>query len=236
MYMRKLILLFAVLVSGLFLTSCLEAGDSNLAGSGQLFYITQSEGTQIAHNGGFAMTSNEIKMQEPERWYLITWSWTTANGMLSSTVHNAITTDIEQIPYGLYLYEEAPEGSSTPINSFGMISGLPITGGFGDFLILQYSWAKKEGESVQVRLYNETMQQIAMDQFTLELRLEKSGTATGTTEKNEDAFAAIKMAQLRNLIDFNGQDYKDIQLKFNYLKGSSATPSSVTNTVRIYKQ
>jgi hypothetical protein len=234
MYMRKLILFLSVVATGLFLTSCLEAGDSNLAGSGQLFYITLSEGTKIAHNGGFAMTSNEIKMQEPERWYLITWSWTTANGMLSSTVHNAITTDIEQIPCGQYLHEEAPEGSSTPINSFGMISRFPITGVFGDFLILQYSWAKKEGESVEVRLYNETMQQT--DQFTLELRLEKSGTATGTTEKNEDAFAAIKMDQLRNLIDFNGQDYKDIQLKFNYLKGSSATPSSVTNRVRIYKQ
>lgn len=236
MYMRKLILFLSVVATGLFLTSCLKTGDSNFSGQREFFYITQLEGTQVAHNGSFAMTSNEIKTKELDRWYRISWSWSTENGMASTNVYNAMVSEIEQIPFGTYLQQEAPQEPITPFLTFNMVKGLPISASFGDFLILQYSWAKKEGESVQVRLYNETMQQTAMDQFTLELRLEKSGTATGTTEKNEDAFAAIKMDQLRNLIDFNGQDYKDIQLKFNYLKGSSATPSSVTNTVRIYKQ
>ena len=39
--MRKLILFFSVVIAGLFLTSCLEAGDSNFSGQRQLFYITQ---------------------------------------------------------------------------------------------------------------------------------------------------------------------------------------------------
>ena len=233
--MRKLILFFSVVIAGLFLTSCLEAGDSNFSGQRQLFYITQLEGTQVAHNGDFVMTSNEIKSKDPDRWYLITWSWSTENGMVSTNVHNAITPEIEQIPLGIYSQQEAPQETMTPVLNFNMVGGLPIAGSFGDFLIVQYVWNKKEGEKVQAKLYNETTQPDATDTYILELRLEKSGTSTETSGKNVDGFAAFDVSSLRSLVNFNGQDFKDIQLKFNYYKENAGQPTSVTQPVRIYK-
>lgn len=235
--MRKLILFFSVVATGLFLTSCLEAGDSNFSGQRQLFYITQLEGMQVAYNGGdFVMTSNEIKSKDPHRWYLITWSWTTENGMADTNVHNAMTSEIEQIPLGVYLQQEAPQETITPVLNFNMVGGLPIAGFFGDFLIVQYVWNKKEGEKVQAKLYNETTQPNVTDTYTLKLRLEKSGTSTETSGKNVDGFAAFDMSPLRSLINFNGQDFKDIQLKFIYDKENAEQSTSVTQPVRIYEK
>ena len=233
--MRKLILFLSAVATGLFLTSCLKTGDSNFSGQREFFYITQLEGTQVAHNGVFAMTSNEIKTKEPDRWYRISWSWSTENGMASTNVHNAMITEIEQIPFGTYLQQEAPLEPMTSFLNFNMVEGLPISASFGDFLIIQYEWNKKEGETVQAKLYGNTDQPGASDTYTLELRLEKSGTSTETSGKTVEGFAAFGMGSLRNLISFNGQDFKDIQLKFNYYKGNSGQLTSVTHSVRVYK-
>ena len=234
--MRKLILFFSAVATGLFLTSCLKTGDNNLSGQRQLFYITQLEGTQVAHNGYFAMTSNDIKTKEPDRWYLITWSWSTENGMTGTNVHNAMTSEIEPIPLGLYLQEEAPQEIMTPVLNFIVEESPMISPSFGDFLIVQYTWNKKEGERVQAELYNKTTQPDATNTYTMEFRLKKSGTSTETSGKKVVELAAIKMSSLRNLINFEGQDFKDIQLKFNYYKEDNAgQPASITRSVRIYK-
>ena len=231
--MRKLILFFSVLAMGFFLTSCLEAGDSNFSGKRQLFFITQLEGTQVAHNGDFVMTSNEIKTKIPDRWYLITCAWSTENGMAATNIHNAMTSEIEEIPLGIYYQQEAPQETMTPVLNLSMVGGLPVTALFGDYIIVQYVWNKKEGEAVLAKLYNAPDQSGVTDTYALELRFEKSGTPTETSGKDVDGFAAIKMSSLRSLISFNGQDYKDIQLKFNYYKGTQRV--NMTHPVRIYK-
>ena len=56
-----------------------------------------------------------------------------------------------------------------------------------------------------------------------------------TSGKNVDGFAAFDVSSLRSLVNFNGQDFKDIQLKFNYYKENAGQPTSVTQPVRIYK-
>lgn len=101
--MRKLILFFTSLSVILFFTSCLKAGDSSFSGQEEFFYITRQDGLQMAYNGNFAMTSAEIKAKsEINRWYRITWTWSTPNGMAAenANVHNAVTSQVEAVPLG----------------------------------------------------------------------------------------------------------------------------------------
>ena len=244
MCMRKLILFFTSLSVILFFTSCLKAGDSSFSGQEEFFYITRQDGLQMAYNGNFAMTSAEIKAKdEINRWYRITWTWSTPNGMAAenANVHNAVTSHVEAVPLGVFLQQEAPEDTGVPVPNFRTIVlpvlPLPIVAGtFGDFLIIEYVWNKKEGEKGLLKLYNNATEvDDSRNTVTLDLRLEKSGTSTETTGKDVKEEAAVKMSLLRSLVDFNGQEFKDIQLKFNYYKGNAEQPASVTQTVRIYK-
>ena len=235
--MRKLILFLSAVATGLFLTSCLKTGDSNFSGKREFFYITQLEGTQVAHNGGFAMTSNEIKTKEPDRWYRISWSWSTENGMVSTNVHNAITSQVEAVPLGAPLQTgvEVPD-PVVPVSHFGAITYFPIAGLFADYLIVQYGWKKKEGEAVDPQLYLVSPKEGETNSgLTFEFRLGKRGKATSTTEKEENEDAAIKLSSVREAISFQDEKYKDVQVKINYHKDITGEPANATFFLRIYK-
>lgn len=234
--MKKLILFFSIVGIGVFLTSCLGKGNNNLSGQGQLFYINQVEGIQVAYNGGFAMTSNQIKTKEPDRWYLITWSWQTENGMAATNIHNATTSQIEDIPLGSFISDAAPEQISAPIQGLSMVRDMPVMESFGDYLIFPYKWNKKEGETVVLKLYSKANKIDASGLLTLDVRLEKSGTSTATSEKSTDGLAAVKMSWLRSLIKFEQRDYQDIQLKLDYYKSATEKASTIPYPIRIYKK
>lgn len=233
--MRKLTLFLSVISMSLFLNSCLGTGDNNLSGDRQLFYITQTEdGVQVAHNGNFIMTSSDIKMQTPNRWYIITWSWTTENGMTGTNIHNAITPLVDEIPLGTFFLQSAPEEITIPVLDFEFVRGIPITEGFGDFIVFQYTWNKKEGEDVNVRLYCEATEIDATGNLVIDVRLHTPNSVTGNG-KQTAGIAAVKVNTLRNLIDFGTNDYRDIQVTFRYYKTGTEKVTSFPYQLRVYK-
>ncbi len=239
--MRKLILFFTSLSVILFFTSCLKAGDSSFSGQEEFFYITRQDGLQMAYNGNFAMTSAEIKAKsEINRWYRITWTWSTPNGMAAenANVHNAVTSQVEAVPLGAPLQTggEVPD-PVVPVSYFGAITYFPIAGLFGDYLIVQYGWKKKEGEVVDPQLYLVSPKEGETNSgLTFEFRLRKRGTAASTTEKEVKEEAAIKLSSVREAISFQDEKYKDVQVKINYHKDITGEPASVTFSLRIYKE
>lgn len=219
---------------GFFLNSCLDSGDQSLSGQGQLFYISQSEGLQVAYNGNLAMTSDLIRTKQPNRWYLITWSWNAEYGMASENVYNATTSQIEDIPMGAFLQQNAPDISTinAPIAAIEMVKGVPVANVFGNNLIFVYGWDKSEGESVRFRLYSPLSTPInTADPVVIDVRLERFGTPSGTAKRVDD-IVSVNMAALKNAVTFNsGETFKDINLRFRYNTG---TETSII-PVRVYK-
>lgn len=221
--MKKLILLFSTLSLIVFLNSCLQVGEETRSGNGQLFYITQSDGVKIAINGYMAMTSEEIKSKELGRWYFITWSWTATQGVSEKGIYNASTPDIEEVPEGSFFSSNAPTEKQTSISNFNVVSGVSLTKIFGNSLLFTYSWDKAEGESAKLKMFyeinTEKINNSVAEPIVIDVRLEKTGTASGTAKPFSD-IASINMSELANVVQFSSTDnYKDISVKFRYNKG-----------------
>lgn len=235
--MKKILFLFSMIGMGLFLSSCIDSGQQTLSGEGQLFYISQTEQGKIAYNGGFAMTSNEIKAQNPDRWYAITWSWSSEYGTTGNNIYNAMTSQIDPVPMGVFYREMAPEPTAF-FQTMDVLRGLALSNAFGDYLLFSYSMQKAEGETAQIKLYSP----LNVDEFStsgtliLDARVVKTGTASGS-EKLVNDVVAIKMSDLRNLVTFTSNEtYKNITIKIRYHKDAGNTVETTPEVITIYKE
>jgi hypothetical protein len=235
--MKKILLAFSMIGMMILMNSCLDSGEQSVSGEQQLFYITRTtDGSQVAFDGATIMTSNEIKLQEPERWYTISWAWSSANGFSGTNIYNVVTTQIDPVPLGSFIPQSAPDPVDiVPFSALNVYNS-PVSKTFGDYLLFPYSVQKADGESISLELYavidptNYTTTQL----LTIEARLNKTGSSTSTGKVVND-IAAVKMSALRSLITFDtSQTYKNINVKFKYYKDSTNPTESQSIPITIY--
>ncbi len=238
--MKKILLAFSMIGMMILMNSCLDSGEQSASGEQQLFYITRTtDGSQIAFNGATIMTSNEIKLQEPERWYSISWAWSSANGFAGNNIYNVVTTQIDPVPLGSFTPQSAPAPTDiVPFSALNVYNYYPISKTFGDYLLFPYSVQKADGESISLQLYAviDPTSYATTQLLTIEARLNKTGSSTSTGKVVND-IAAVKMTALRNLVTFeSSQTYKNINVKFKYYKDSTNPTESQSIPITIYKE
>ena len=236
--MKKILLLFSITSLGFLMNSCMEAGEQNYSGDRQFSYVTSDNaGLIYARNEGGFITSSVIKALQPGQCYLISYSWSTANGMLSTSegynVFNVVVTaEPELVPSTNLSMQDAPDGLTAPL----MLSMPPYfdpSAYFGDHWAFAYQWKKKEGETATLRFYKSstTVGTSNPDEVLVDVRLVKSGTATGTTEKTENGLIAANMSALRMALgNPSGTTIKNIPIRFRYYQEGQTQPTITSQT------
>lgn len=236
--MRKLILLFSTLSLILILNSCMDAGNETRSGNGQLFYITNSSGINIAISGDMVITSEQIRSKPPGKWYIISWSWTAEQGISEQGVYNVFTSEVIEIPVGSFSPSIAPASTPTPITAFNVVLGIPLINAYGNNLVFTYSWEKAEGESAELSMFYEiNVEKInnPIEPIVIDVRLNKRGTASGDVKPVTD-IASIDMSMIKNAIQFSSTEkVKEINVKFRYNKSEEEVAETSTIQLKVYK-
>jgi len=213
------------------LNSCLDSGDKSYTGVMEFSYVaTDGSGLVYARSLGGMITSSDIKMLNPGQCYFLSYTWNSENGMTQSndgfSVFNvALTADPEPVPSTTLVMSDAPEESVTPFFKFSDPFYSPDKY-FGDFWLFSYQWKKKEGEKANVEFYKSSEETENPNEILIDVRLKKTGTANGTTEKTETEIIAVDMSPLRALLGTSsGNDKKNVPIRFRYYVEGKSEPT-----------
>ncbi|MDD4379350.1 MAG: hypothetical protein PHN83_05340 [Dysgonamonadaceae bacterium] len=229
--MKKIVLICSILTMGFMLSSCLDSGDSSYTGVMEFSYVTMdNSGLIYARSEGGMITSPQIKLLDPGKCYLLSYTWSSENGTTSSVddflISNVVlTAEPVQVPSTMLILQDAPKDDiGTPFTSFSRPYFHPGIY-FGDFWAFSYQWKKKEGETASVEFYKSTEDTGNPDEVMIDVRLNKTGTPTGTTEKTESGRIAVNMNPLRLLLgSSSGTQTKNIYLRFRYYREGQSEP------------
>lgn len=235
--MKKILLICSIVTMGFMLNSCLESGDQSYTGVMEFSYVTMDNGGQIyARSVGGIITSPEIELLYPGKCYLLSYTWSSENGTTQSVdgflINNVVlTADPFPVPSTSLILQDAPEeDTGVP---FSLLSQPFFDSGtyFNDFWAFSYQWKKKDGEEPLVQFYKSSEVKDNPDDIFIDVRLNKAGTPTGTTEKTESEVIAVNMGSLRTLLGSpSGTQTKNIYLRFRYYREGQSEP--ITDTYR----
>lgn len=215
--MKKTILLsMAVLLFSM--TSCLKEGEQSRSGEGQMFYVSETtEGLKFAYNGDLAITSPQIKAAEADKWYVMSWLWDSKMGFEGQNILKVQTADMVKVPNGTFTVSSTPATEPLFLLKGFRPTRMLISRDFGDYLLYDVTYDKKEGEVVSLNFYSDL--ELPSDNstlFTINVRLSKSGTGIGENKTVTETYA-VKMNALRSKISFHdGQHSQGFDIKYVY--------------------
>ena len=230
--MKNLILFSTIILLGL--SSCLEKGETQFSGESFSMISMDKKGlvyAKVVTNDMRAafITSPQIKQLAPGTFAIIAYSWTESNGITQTDeglqVYNANTTaEIKQLPKTTLYPSDAP---ATPNDPFLLYAPTYDSGlYFNDHWMFPYSFKHKEGETGTLRFYKSTTAPKTenSNEIIVDIRLVKSGTATGTTEKTTQSGIVVDMSQLREGTPTTGTTTKTLQIKFRFYREGQTEP------------
>lgn len=220
--MRKLLILLSVVLLGTTMFSCMDPGEESRSGQGP-FYVANVEGERVAYNGAVAISSPEIESKTTNGWYILSWSWSTQMGVTDKGYLKASVGQIEAIRKGEYRTTPVAEGEmTTPLKSFGVVSGVPMAKEYGNELLFSYEWDKADGEVgtlVMIPVEDKT----STGSFLYDVRLNKEGTAKGEAKAIAEN-VSINFTNLREKLTFReGAAYETISVRFRYYSDADGT-------------
>lgn len=233
--MKKILLICSIVFMGFMLNSCLDSEDQNITGSKQFSYITSDNlGNVYARStSGYValpITFKEINMLEQGRCYLLSYTWISEYGMTQLSdgfqVYNVVlTAEPEPVPSAMLHLSDAPQGSGVPFYRFSA----PFYSSdeyFGDFWLFSYQWKKKKGEEANVEFYKSSETMDTSGEILIDVRLNKIGTPTETTETITDELIAVNLHPLRNLLQTpGGTKPKEVPIRFRYYIEGKSEPT-----------
>ena len=243
--MKKFFLAMSLIGAMFLMNSCLDSGESSYTGNMEYAYVTSDiTGLVYARAAGGMITSPEIQNLTPGYCYLISYSWTSSNGSVTSsdgyqvekvTVLNDLSEN--RIPSTQLILSNAPDGLTTPATSIYFPPAYSPTNYFGDYWAFSYRWKKKEGETATLQFYK--ADDSTSDKVIIDIRFVKSGTPTGTEEKTQDDLIAVNMSSLRYLLGpSTGTSTVNIPIIFRYYEeGKTGLTTTNANTyyMTVYK-
>lgn len=225
--MKKSILFLSIILTALFMTSCLGESETEYKGT-PLSYIERSKsGVVYARTwDGYSLliTSPEIKLQEPGSFVFISYSWLESqNTITEEGIYNVTVGDIsDPIEQTSLTLGDAPDletelpmfFKATDLNNFPMYLGPP----FGYHWLCIYGYEKGDGVRKELKFYH-NMDEGSENEVIIDVRLEE---ATGTVSKDQtDILAAVNLKQLN---DYYSADLsssgsrKNIRVYFRYYR------------------
>lgn len=242
--MRKKISLLLVLSAVLFLSSCLDSGDSSYIGDKEYSYITRDEasGTIYARTlAGYFITSSRISLLSPGTTAFLTYQVTEEtetisigeNVLVYKVGMGAEPIEIDQTTLQL---TAAPSNVDTVYFESLVEPIYAENEYFGDRWLFPYTFKAKKGENFSVKFYKaDEMEpnQSVNNEVIIDVRLEKMGEAeTGAAEKLEGDYISANFSALRNvLIDDAGTDGR-INIKFRYFRADQ--PGQLYKSTKYY--
>ena len=243
--MKKFFLAMSLIGTMFLMNSCLDSGESSYTGNMEYAYVTSDiSGLVYARAAGGIITSPEIQNLIPGYCYLISYTWTSSNGSVTSsdgyqiekvTVLNDLNEN--KIPSTQLILSNAPDGLTTPATAIYFPPAYSPTNYFGDYWAFSYRWKKKDGETATLQFYK--ADDSTSEKVIIDIRFVKSGTATGTEEKTQDDLIAVNMSSLRSLLGpSTGTSTVNIPIVFRYFeenKPSLTTTSGNSYYMTVYK-
>ncbi len=236
--MRKLFLLFSVMIFGLTLTSCLPGGTHSFT-EPSIVYITQSEGTifGISLYSQRPITSPEIITYTPGTFKGITYSWEESFGyspigIAQNAAYNVkIQGDVVDIDKTDIIPRPEDYAGGNSFTGFGVNSYNKMGLLIDDMWLFQYSYKGKEGQIPIVEFFQRDFygtESTKTIEFDVKLSLE--GTPKeNATEKTIERYISIDMSPLRSkyLQEGSGNEKIDLKFHFNYNDGISDSNKTI---------
>lgn len=225
--MKKSILSLIIIVTAIFMTSCLGESETEYRGT-PLSYIERSEsGVVYARTwDGYSLliTSPEIKLEEPGSFVFISYSWIESmNTITEDGIYNVTVSDIsDPIEQTVLISGDAPELETelpmffkpTDNNNFPLYLGP----GYDYHWLCIYGYEKGDGIRKELKFYH-NMAEGSENEVIIDVRLEE---ATGTISKDQsDILTAVNLKQLN---DYYSADLsssgsrKNIRVYFRYYR------------------
>lgn len=240
--MKKLMFIICVIGISVLMSSCLKEGDRSFSGN-YLAYVTQDKtsNTIFARAFGYqaggslyyqgAMASPKLKDHRPGYWAFIGCSWSEQNGMLegsNGTIYNVQMTSDPVILPSSVLHLEAVPVIEKPISFLLMnpIYDQKVKDNlFDNKWLFPYQCKIKKGEEAVLEFYFDSKKaENKKDEITIDIILEKKGTATGTTEELKQHYTYVDFSLLRDKLNEVGGYNNQISVKFRFHKEGVSDP------------
>lgn len=216
--MKKITLLLSIIGATLFMSSCLEDGETAYSGV-PLSYITTSEmGVTYALTiEGLPITSPEIKMEYPGTFVYIDYSWSESqNTITEEGIHNATVNKIsDPLDQATLNTVDAPElETELPLGGLQNVGYGGVY--FGYHWILAYSYEKGDGTKKAIKFYH-NIEEGSENEVIVDVRLENT---IGTVDKDQtDVLVAVNFKQLNDYYAAemsNSDAQKNLKVYFRY--------------------
>ena len=197
--MKKIVLICSILTMGFMLSSCLDSGDSSFSGVMEYSYVTMDEGSNIIYANtarGLAITSDEIKMLTPNRYYFISYTWESEYGSIG-VIRNALVSDVVPVPYVMLGFQEAPSDTIIPLTKFEPFVYDSESYNYKyDLWVFSYQWEREKDEVAMVEFYTSHEISGDNDEIIIDVRLKVVKDAN----KTETGTVSLDVKDLRNML------------------------------------
>lgn len=240
----KKISLLLIMSTVLFLSSCLDSGESSYFGTDEYSYITQTNlGKVYARTArGYPITSEKISLLRPGSAVLLTYQIdeNTQTVAIEENVNGyKVMLGKEPITLNQEILQSQSAPDVTPVY-FESIIAPPtwVTYSsvyFGDRWPFTYQYKAKKGEKVNVKFY-----QVSKDNhpenfdadILIDVRMEKTGTPeTDAHEELKQDIVVANMSSIRSIAsDVDSQESKQLSIKFRYYRMDNVGKAHISNS------
>lgn len=227
MKMKKLILLFSIVLLTVTFTSCLEAGSRSYTESAYVYIAMDDSGLIYGRTStGRYITSNEMKSMMPGSFKFLAYNYDEVNGVETIGNYTADKVTIVpnatlDIPIQQVINVSAPEKTASFVamsNPFYFND--PIS--FADHWIFEYAYKHSDGDKPVINFYKRDSQPNS-NEVVFDVRI-TGVSSTGTTTKANAV--ALNMASIRKMYEGTSTtSTKDIHVKFFYYEEGKTEPT-----------
>lgn len=228
--MKKSILFLTLIVTALFMTSCLGEVSNNYSDTTFVYIESDDVGTVFGktfsiYSPARIITSSNMAMMMPGTFKIMSYSWDEQNGTKPLSVGgqtiNAdlvqITSDVIDVRQTMLRMSQLPEIENP--KEFLEIAP-PLYADSREFMddnwIFQYSYEVPKGQSAYVKFYKRDDDPDS-DEIKIDLNITYTGTADGATLEKKTDFLAVDMSQLRSMYEgTSSTETKKLNIKFIY--------------------
>ncbi len=227
--MKKIVLICSILTMGFMLSSCLDSGDSSYTGIMEFSYVTMDEGSNIIYANtarGLAITSDEIEMLTPNRYYFISFTWESDYGSIG-VIRNAVVSDVVPVPYVMLGFQEIPSDTIIPLTVFEpFVYDSESYNHKYDPWVFSYQWKREKDEVAMVEFYTSPEISEDNDEIIIDVRLKVVKDAN----KTETRTVSLDVKDLRNMLKSSlGTGKKKVRFRY-YTEKAGGVELKITDT------